>query len=99
MSGDVFLNIDRIVLHGMEHVDGKALAAAVQQSLLEQLIESPIHDPATQARVRAQISLPESCNAAQMGKALAQSLHGIIGTNAATVEKGPTGGQGGQGDA
>lgn len=99
MSGDVFLNIDRIVLHGMDHVDGKALAAAMQQSLLEQLAANSISHPAAAARVRTEITLPKSCDTEQMGRVLAQSLYGVISNNTATARRGRTGGRRGRGDA
>jgi hypothetical protein len=99
VSAGVFLNIERIVLHGMDHVDARALAAALQKSLSEQLAANPIHDAAASAWVRTQISLPESCNAEQMGRALAQSLHGVIVNEPATAGRGGAGGRGGRSDA
>ncbi len=33
MSGDIFLNIDRIVLHGLGHVDRSELQTALQTAL------------------------------------------------------------------
>ncbi len=82
MSGDIILNIDRIVLHGLDHVDGQTLATALQQALAEQLSSSPVRSPAEMARVRTRITLPEAVSAEQLGRTLGQSLHGVISDSA-----------------
>ena len=99
MSGDTFINIDRIVLHGLEHVDGKTLAAALKQSLVAQLTSSPVRNPAAATRVQTQIALPEAVSAEQMGRALAQNLHRVISSSAVTPEQDRAGKRGGQPDA
>lgn len=99
MSGDIFLNIDRIVLHGLGHVDGKALATSLEQALLDELKLNSVCEPAELARVQTQIKLPETLAAGQIGQALAQSLHGVISNTAAAAKRGPTGKQGGKQDA
>lgn len=99
MSGDLFLNIDRIVLHGMDHVDGKALAASLEQALTEQLELNSDHQPAELARVQTQITLSDSFGAGQIGRALAKSLHGVISNSAISEQQGSAGKRGGKPDA
>lgn len=99
MSADIFLNIDRIVLHGMGHVDGKTLAASLQQALVEQLELSSQHQSVELARVQTQISLPGSCGAGQMGRALAESLAGVISNSTVSRPENPSSMQGGKPDA
>ena len=99
MSGETFINIDRIVLHGLDHVDGKTLTTALKQALVEQLTSNPVHNPAAVTRVQTQIALPEAVSAKQMGRVLAQNLHRVISSSAVTPEQDRTGKRGGQPDA
>ena len=99
MSGDIILNIDRIVLHGLDHVDDQTLATALRQALAEQLSSSPDSGPASMARVQTQITLPEVFSAEQLGRTLAQSLHGVISDSAGKPEQDLASKRGGRPDA
>ena len=99
MSRDIFLNIDRIVLRGLNHIDRSVLAAALQQALVDQLTSSPSHNPADLSRVRTNITLPAAFGSAQLGQTLAQSLYGVISSNEGTTKPGPVNRQGGRHDA
>lgn len=80
MSGDVFVNIDRVVVHGLEHLNARDLAAALQDALAQQLAEVPVGSQAADVdRVRTRIDLPNGCTATQLGQALAGTLGGVIG--------------------
>ena len=78
MSRDIFLNIDTIVLRGMDHVDRHELATALQQAMVEQLASNPQLIAADLERVKTHISLPGTFATEQLGQALAGSLSGII---------------------
>ena len=87
MSGDIFLNIDTIVLRGMDHVDRHALTEALQQALVEQLSSNPTLTTGDLTRVRTNIILPTVFGAEQLGQSLGQSLSGIISNNEVTGSK------------
>lgn len=99
MSGDIILNIDRIVLHGLDHVDGQTLTTALQQALAEQLSSSPVNSSAEMARVQTRITLPEAFSAEQLGRTLAQCLHGVISDAAGKPAQGLASKRGGRPDA
>lgn len=88
MSGDIFLNIERIVLHGMEHVDRFALADALQQALSEQHIPVQAITTAERSRLRADISLPTTFSAEQLGQSLGQTLSSIISEGGGGIDSG-----------
>ena len=96
MSGDIFLNIDTIVLRGLNHIDRYALAEAVQQALLEQLSLHPTLTAADLSRVRTNITLPNNCGSEQLGMALGQSLSKVITNNNTTHNSAANPLQGGQ---
>jgi len=78
MIGGVFLNIDRIVLDGFDHIDRRELATALQQALTEQLASiGPARSSATPL-ARTHITLGESFSAAQLGQSLARDLCSVI---------------------
>ncbi len=81
MSGDIFLNIDTIVLRGLNHVDRQALTEALQQALIEQLSSNPTLTDTNLSRVRTNITLPTAFGAEQLGQMLGQSLSGIVSRN------------------
>ena len=96
MSGDIFLNIDRIVLRGLGRIDRSELEAALQTALTEQLASSSVHHPLEQHRVVTQITLPETVSAGQLGQSLAQNLYAVIsdtGIAAAPRNVGKRGGE------
>ena len=96
MSGDIFLNIDRIVLHGLGHVDRSELQTALQTALKEQLASGPVRHPAEISRVVTQFTLPETVSAGQLGQSLAKNLYGVIsdtGIAAASRDAGKPGGK------
>lgn len=99
MSRDIFLNIDHIVLRGLNHIDRKALEAVLQQALVDQLTSSPVHTPADLSRVRTKITLPETFGAEQLGLTLAQSLHGVLSNSDLTPHRGLASKRGGRHDA
>jgi hypothetical protein len=99
MSGDVFVNIDRIVLHGLGHIDRQELETALQKALTEQLKAQSIGHPFETPRVRTELTLPASFNAGQVGRSLAQNLCGVISDTGAARSPGSAGKQGGQSDA
>lgn len=78
MSGDIFLNIDTIVLRGLHRVDRHALAEAVKQALQEQLSSGADLTAADLSRVKTNITLPSNFGTEHLGQALGQSLSGII---------------------
>jgi hypothetical protein len=81
MSADIFLNIDRVVVRGMNHIDRNTLAYALEQSLKQALKEyfftkhnfSDTNVPVIQTN----ITLPTTANNDQLSESLA---HGLIGT-------------------
>ncbi len=81
MSGDIFLTIDRIVLHGLDRIDRHALSEALQQALLDQLGQQSSLTSADLSRVRITISLPDNMGGEQLGQVLGQTLGGIIGNS------------------
>lgn len=81
MSGDIFLNIDTIVLRDLAYVDRHTLTEALQQALVEQLSSNPTLSAADLSRVQTNITLPGHVSETQLGQALAQSLSGIITNN------------------
>lgn len=99
MSGGVFLNIDRIVLDGFDHVDRRELAKALQQALTEQLASiSPGHSSSTPL-ARTHIALQESLSAEQLGRSLATELGSVINNAGAARTTGPDGVHGAEPDA
>lgn len=99
MSGDIFLNIDRIVLHGLDHIDRNELQTALQEALTEQLSARTIAHPSETPRVRTELTLPASFSAGQVGRSLAQNLYGVISDIDTARSPGHAGKQGGQPDA
>ena len=96
MSGDIFLNIDTIVLRGLNHIDCHALAEALQQALIEQLSSNSTLTATDLSRVRTNITLPGHVSETQLGQTLAQSLSGIITNNegiSSSAQKQTPGGQ------
>jgi len=83
MSGGVFLNIDRIVLEGFDHIDRRALATALQRALAEQLASSSPGRSSATPFAQTHITLQRSFNAAQLGQSLATELCRIIGNTVA----------------
>ena len=80
MSRDVFVNIDRVVVHGLDHLDARDLAVALQDALAKQLAGTEAGSRAADiARVRTRIDLPHGCTAVQLGQALAGTLAGTMG--------------------
>jgi hypothetical protein len=99
MSGDIFLNIERIVLHGLEHINRHELETALRKALLEQLASGSIGQSLVTKQVRTDIALPGSCNAGQLGQSLADKLCNVISTPGANTPPRNTGKQRGQHDA
>ncbi len=85
MSGDIFLNIDTIVLRGLNHVDRHALTEALQQALIEQLSSNPTLTDTDISRVRTNITLPTAFGAEQLGRTLGQSLSDVISNNEGSI--------------
>lgn len=96
MSRDIFLNIDTIVLRGLNHLDRQALVEAVQQALLQQFESNPGLTTANLSRVSTNINLPANFGTEQMGQALGQSLSTLITNTAATKKSAAKSSQGGQ---
>lgn len=88
MSGDIYLTIDRIVLHGMDHIDRFALADALQQALSEQLFPVQAMTAAERSRFRADILLPTTFSAEQLGQSLGQTLSSIISDSGGGIDSG-----------
>ena len=84
MSANIFLNIDTIVLRGLNHLDRQALVEALQQALLQQFETNPNLTTASLARVKTNISLPANFGTEQLGQALGQSLSTLITDTANT---------------
>jgi len=89
MSGGVFLNIDRIVLEGFDHIDRRELATALQQALAEQLATSGPGRSSATPSARAHVTLQRSFSAAQLGQSLATELCRIIGNTGAAENANP----------
>ena len=85
MSGDIFLNIDTIVLRGLQQIDRHALAEALQHALKEQLVPHQTFTAADLSRVRTSITLPGDCGSEQLGQHLARHLGSIVTNNSATT--------------
>ncbi len=83
MSGDIFLNIDTIVLRGLHGIDRHAFNEALQQALVEQLSTNHGLRAIDLSRVRTDITLPNGFGAEQLGNNLSQSLGSIISDNGA----------------
>jgi len=77
MNG-IFLNIDRIVLDGFDHIDRRELAAALQQALAEQMAATAIGRSSSTPLARRSITLQASFSATQLGQSLARDLCGVI---------------------
>ncbi len=82
MSGDIYLNIDSVVLRGLGPVDRQALKASLEQALITQLFSSSALTDAERSQVKTDIKVPGPCSANQLGrtlgKTLGQNLSGII---------------------
>lgn len=78
MSGDIFLNIDTIVLRGLGNINRRAIAEELEQALTEQLSQANPWNPGNLAKVQTQISLPTINNANLLGQSLAEALGGIL---------------------
>jgi hypothetical protein len=98
MSGDIFLNIDQVRLHGLEHINPNELEAALQQALMEKLASGPVSLTSATPQLRTGIRLREPVTAAELGHSLAQSLYGVISDTGA-VETQRTNKPGGRRDA
>ena len=85
MSSDIFLNIDTIVLRGLNHIDRHALAEALQQALVEQFSLNQTLTATDLSQVRINITLPTAFGAEQLGQSLAQTLGNIILNNEGTT--------------
>ncbi len=85
MSGDIFLNIDTIVLHGLSHVNRHVLVEALQQALVEQLSLNQGLSATDLARARTNITLPNAFGAEQLGRTLGQSLSDVISNNEGSI--------------
>ena len=99
MSGGIFLNIERIVLDGFDHVDRRALAAALRQALVEQLAFTGIGQSSATPLARTHITLQESFSATQLGQSLARDLCSVIRDSGAVGTTGRGGAQGAEADA
>lgn len=88
MKKTINLNIERIVLHGLQQIDRNILTEALQQALSKQLSLNPTLPPADWSRVRTNITLPANVGAEQLGQALGQSLNNIIAQNEGTIQSG-----------
>ena len=78
MSADIYLHIDHLVLHDLEHVDRHALAAALRQALTEQLAAQPPLQAAELSHTATRITLPAGAGGGQLGRILAGCLTDII---------------------
>ncbi|MCP4047404.1 MAG: hypothetical protein GY732_15615 [Gammaproteobacteria bacterium] len=74
MSGDIFLNIDTIVLRGLHHIDRHALETALRRVLQEQLSSNREFHATDLNRMRTKVTLPVTFTAEQLGQTLGQSL-------------------------
>ena len=81
MSGDIFIDIDSIVLRGLHHVDPDALRETLQRALTDQLSAQCELSTIDMARAVTNITLPNDVRAEQLGQILSQSLSGIISNN------------------
>lgn len=99
MSGAVVLNIDRIVLHGFDHIDPRELAIALQQALAEQLANTGIGHSSSAPLARTHITLQGSFSASQLGQSLAGTLCSVIRDTGAAATTGPGGANGAGPDA
>ncbi|SHO44174.1 hypothetical protein [Desulfopila aestuarii] len=79
MSGDIFLTIDTIVLHGLEHVDRHGFEVALEESIRQYLTANHCFHPADASRLQLQITLPAVLTAESLGSALGDRLAGSIG--------------------
>lgn len=78
MSGDIFLNIDRIVLHGMDHVDRHVFADALKQNLTKQLSQTQYWNTSQLPKLETHISPLATNNANLLGQSLAEAIGGIL---------------------
>lgn len=78
MSSDIFLTIDTIVLHGLEHVDRHSLEVALQESIHQYLAAHLDFHAADAAHLQLRITLPAVVTAECLGSALGESLVGAI---------------------
>lgn len=85
MNHDIFLNIDTLILRGLDQVDRRALTEALQQALVDELLLDPALTAVDLSRVRTDITLPAAIDAEQLGQALGQSLGGIISNGEAAA--------------
>ncbi len=99
MKTTINLNIERIVLHGLDQIDRQALSEALQQALVEQLSSHPTLSSTNLSRVRTKITLPRDVGAEQLGQALGQSINNIIAPNKGAILSGQKTKLGGRHDA
>jgi hypothetical protein len=78
MSGDIFLNIDSVVLRGLGPVDRQALTVSLRQALITQLSSNSAFTATELSRARTAIRMPATYNAEQLGQMLGRSIGGLI---------------------
>lgn len=85
MSGSVYLNIDRIVLDGFDHIDRRGLTIALQQALEEQLASTDLSHSSATPLSRTHITLQQSSSATQLGQSLARELCSVVRNSGAAA--------------
>lgn len=99
MSRDIYLNIDTIVLRGLDHIDRHDLAKVLQQALNEHFSSNQDLRSLDLLQVRTNITLPTTIGAEQLWQNLAESLVGVIVGNEGTANKAQTTEKGGRHNA
>jgi len=78
VNGDIFITIDTIVLHGLEHVDRHDFEFALEESIRQYFISHHDFHGADVTRLQLQITLPSVLTAECLGNALGERLAGAI---------------------
>ena len=78
MNGDIFVNIDAIVLRGLGRSDHDELRNAVYRVLTEQLSSDARFTTLDRSRLRIDITLPDNFGSEQLGEVLGRSLGRVV---------------------
>ena len=85
MKTTINLNIERIVLHGLEGINRRAIVEALTQELTRQLAQPQSWKSENIARTITNISLEGNNDMGELGRTLAQGLGGILSNQKAAT--------------
>jgi hypothetical protein len=78
MKNSIHLNIDAIVLRGMEQIDRQALTEGLRNVVTRQLAGMETISAASSPRIKTSITLPLHSNSHRLGERLGRSLADIL---------------------